>query len=107
MNTNTTRDHINTSRNHHHHHRHHHHTSSAASSSSTSIPASSSTTATSEGSAMLLQHVLHEKEHKICTRENKSLILSEGLTNLRVLTKEIQEDDWKYSNNNVYSNTDF
>ena len=79
---------------------------------STPIQASSSTTAISEGSLLLLQRVQGEKEHEKCTNETKSSLLTEGLANvsqvyrnlcansflqLRILTKEIQEDDWKYN----------
>jgi len=57
----------------------------------------SSTSSISEGSLLLLQRVSSEKEHDKYTNKTKSSLLSEGLANLRMLTKEIQEDDWKYN----------
>ena len=80
----------------------------------------SSISSISEGSLLLLQRVSSEKEHDKYTNKTKSSLLSEGLANvspskhfrfcakslfyfeyniskLRMLTKEIQEDDWKYN----------
>merc|ERR1712157_218425 len=66
-------------------------------------PLNTTSSSSSEWS-IRLSRILNEKDHEICTKENKSLLLSEGLATLRMLTKEIQEVDWKYNNNNSNSN---
>mmetsp|Transcript_6630 Transcript_6630/g.8270 ORF Transcript_6630/g.8270 Transcript_6630/m.8270 type:complete len:82 (+) Transcript_6630:52-297(+) len=62
------------------------------------LPPLPAPTASSEGSARLEQ-LLDEEDHKRCTDGNKAALLAESLDRLRALTKEIEEDDWKYSTN--------
>eukprot|EP00591_Stephanopyxis_turris_P015298 CAMPEP_0195534840 /NCGR_PEP_ID=MMETSP0794_2-20130614/43149_1 /TAXON_ID=515487 /ORGANISM="Stephanopyxis turris, Strain CCMP 815" /LENGTH=90 /DNA_ID=CAMNT_0040667807 /DNA_START=17 /DNA_END=289 /DNA_ORIENTATION=- len=44
-----------------------------------------------------LSQLMDEEDHKICTQANKDSLLNDSLDRLRALTKDIEEDDWKYS----------
>lgn len=62
--------------------------------------------ATSSGENARLNQIFDETDHKRCTEGNKTALLNETLSQLRGLTKELQEDDWMYTtttnkNNNI------
>lgn len=48
------------------------------------------------GNARLGQ-IFDEKDHSRCSEGNKAALLAETLAHLRALTKELQQDDWMYT----------
>lgn len=60
------------------------------------LPPLPASTACSDTSNRIAQ-ILDEEDHKRCTDGNKAALVAESMARLRLLLKDIEQDNWKYS----------